>query len=189
MQAPDLPMPILFHPLKHHLGYIRAFIDAYGCSSAVASNKIREALLTIGNSQLDLYTGILSQEAIAEEIAEFLGKEQLLRPELYRRFLQEGQGYRLVKLSDATDWVLLWGEDENRFVHIHPARYAHNTCRVKATALKTVIAVLIYLRQSGEKEINTNLVNKIRQRWLELPPVRIFSIDEGAGKLFNLIST
>jgi hypothetical protein len=50
-----LPTPILFHPLKHHLGRIKEFLGWVGSPSPVELVELKQGLLTLGESQLDLY--------------------------------------------------------------------------------------------------------------------------------------
>ena len=56
------PIPILFHPLKHHLGYLQHFIPNS------TEEEFYNANTRIGASQMDLYCGELSPRSIAQEI-------------------------------------------------------------------------------------------------------------------------
>lgn len=179
-----LAEPILFHPLKHHLQYIRYFIKTAGMSNDA---KIKAALLTIGASQLDLYTGELDPQQIANETLTFLQQHGILSPEDYSIYLAaRGADYRIIRLSDKTDWVLRWGVQLNRYVHLHPARWAYNTIRVKATTLKTAIATLA-LSYRTESEVNLSLINRARTELLGLSQIKYFPINEGLGKVINLL--
>jgi hypothetical protein len=84
--------------------------------------------------------------------------------------------------------VLRLGEQENRYVHIHPGRYATHTIRVKAGTLKTAIAVSIWKKKFNCTEITLALVNRVRKEILYTSPVKSFSADEGLGKLIQLIN-
>jgi hypothetical protein len=77
-----LPEPILFHPLKHHLLYIKAFIQEQHTEA-----ETKATLLTIGSSQLDLYTGKLPLRQIASEVILYLQENELLQPDLYQNYL------------------------------------------------------------------------------------------------------
>jgi len=181
----DLPVPILFHPLKHHLGYIKAFIQTQVDQSP---QQIARQLQRIGNSQLDFYTGNLSPTQIADEVISYLQNYSLLNPEAYLKYLSGQENhYRTVTLSDGTDWVLRWGIVADRYVHLHPARYAAQTIRVKAISLKTAIAATIAARLLNTT-IDLQLVNHVRTQWLDLPPLTSLSPAKGAGSLINLLN-
>ncbi|MBC5776018.1 hypothetical protein H8S95_18220 [Pontibacter sp. KCTC 32443] len=181
----DLPAPVLFHPLKHHLGYIRTFISNHVRNR---QQEIAPALQSIGRSQLDFYTGHLSPASIASEVILYLDRHQLLQPDAYLSYLSgRDNHYQTITLSDGTDWVLRWGVITDRYVHLHPARYASQTIRVKAVSLKTAIAATIAAQQLNTS-IDLQLVNHVRAQWLYLPPLTVLTPTEGAGKLIVLLN-
>ncbi|WP_188503200.1 hypothetical protein [Pontibacter amylolyticus] len=168
MLRPDLPQPILFHPLKHHLVYIRQFIQAH---SEADDSFLQAQLRTIGSSQLDLYLGELSALQIADETILYLQKHHTLAPEAYRLYLSgSGAAYQLISLSDESEWVLRWGVVEGRHVHLHPARYSRYTLRVKANTLKSAVAVSMAVRRY-KQPLSLALVNQVRTQWLGLAPI------------------
>ncbi|MFD3002251.1 hypothetical protein ACFS7Z_17905 [Pontibacter toksunensis] len=186
MFSAQLPAPILFHPLKHHLSYIQAFVEH---NATTPGAELKSALLTIGGSQLDLYAGPLSPLQIATEVLQHLGKLHLVQPTAYQQYLATADAaYRLVTLSDGTDWVMRWGVVEGRYVHLHPARYAQYTLRVKANVLKTAIAAVITAKKQGKiAAMDTQFINEVRAEWLALPPVKDLSFSEGLGSIIALI--
>lgn len=185
MFSPQLPEPILFHPFKHHLGFIVDYIQA---SKSISSYQLRQDLLTLGTSQLDLYLGPLGSTQIANETVAYLTEHNLLSPQAFQFYLQSsGSDYRCVTLSDNTDWVLRWGVVENRYVHLHPARYTSHTIRVKAAALKTAIATVIVSSQLRLPATDINAINKVRTEWLGLSPVKWVNEQEGIGKFMRLL--
>ncbi|WP_181885269.1 hypothetical protein [Pontibacter diazotrophicus] len=186
MFSAQLPAPILFHPLKHHLSFIKAFVEH---STATPEAELKAALLTIGGSQLDLYTGPLSPLQIATEVLQYLQERHLQQSDVYQEFLNTaGTGYRLVPLSDGTDWVMRWGVVEGRYVHLHPARYARYTLRVKANVLKTAIAAVIAASRCAENAVmDTPFINQVRAEWLAMPPVKDLSLSEGLSSMIALI--
>ncbi|WP_114782182.1 hypothetical protein [Botryobacter ruber] len=185
MFLPDLPKPVLFHPLKHHLGYIREFIRQ-GTQAAPAA--LKADLLTLGSSQLDLYTGQLTPLQLAEEVIQQLQHRHVLEPEAYRQFIGAADSdYQIITLADGTDWVLRWGVEAGRHVHLHPARYAANTIRVKANALKTAVAMVTAAAKYKTAAADLPLLNQVRHEWLGLPPVKALPSDEGAAKLVKLL--
>ncbi|GAB3195168.1 hypothetical protein ABID22_004096 [Pontibacter aydingkolensis] len=185
MFSPDLPAPILFHPFKHHLGFILAYIKA---NQSIDLIQFRADLLTLGTSQLDLYFGPLDAVQIADETVLYLQQHDLLTPAAFRHYLGSGgQDYRCITLSDTTDWVLRWGTVNDRYVHLHPARYASHTTRVKAAALKTAIATVIASAQLGLPASEISTINKVRTEWLGLSPVKWVNKPEGIGKFLKLL--
>ena len=144
---------------------------------------------TIGSSQLDLYTGPLSQQQIAREVLQYLEERHLLQPLAYQHYLAaSGTSYQIATLSDGTDWILRWGVVEGRHVHLHPARYARHTLRVKAAVLKIAIAALLSTKKSGENTVmDTAYINRVRAAWLALPPVKDLSLSEGLLHVIGLL--
>ena len=187
MFSAQLPAPILFHPLKHHLGYIKSFIAQ---SPTTPEAELKAALQTIGSSQLDLYIGRLAPVQIAAEVLQYLEEHRLQHPVRYQEhLLATGTSYRLLTLSDKTDWVLRWGVVEARHVHLHPARYSARTLRVKANVLKTAVAALIAAKRRGENtETDVPYINEVRAAWVALPPVKDFDISEGLRHMLALLT-
>ena len=184
MLYPDLPQPILFHPLKHHLGYIREFIKR---QTDTEDSFLQTQIRTLGSSQLDLYLGPLSAQQIARETTLYLQAHHLLEPNAYRLYLTPTEGaYRLIALSDESKWVLRWGIIAGRHVHLHPARYSQQTLRIKANTLKTAVAVSIAIRRYRQS-LNLKLVNDLRTQWLKLPPIPTFPPDGTLAKLVRLL--
>jgi hypothetical protein len=185
MFSSELPEPILLHSLKHHVGFIRSYILKNTHSSLVAINS---DLRTIGSSQLDLYYGPLLPEQIAHEVIIYLSENNLLHSDSFELFVKSvDRDYQCLKLSDGTDWVLRWGIIKGRYVHLHPARYAAYTIRVKAASLKTAIAIALAVCKHQTIDVDKEFVNKIRREWLGLTPIKTWNTEVGAGKLLKLI--
>ncbi|GHA68579.1 hypothetical protein [Pontibacter akesuensis] len=182
MFTQQLPEPVLFHALKHHLDFIEGFVQE---SVRVPEQQLIKALRTIGSSQLDLYLGPLSPQQLAREAILYLQERQLLQPEPYLRHLGSA-GFQVLPLSDGSDWTLRWGLAENRHVHLHPARYARHTLRVKANHLKSAIAAAVASIKYN-RSIDLDLLNQVRHAWLALPPVKAYTSDEGLGSILQLV--
>ncbi|MFD2248514.1 hypothetical protein [Pontibacter ruber] len=180
--SPDLPKPILFHPLKHHLQYIREFARQ---STQLPEQELKKVFRRIGGSQMDLYLGALSPLQVSEEVILYLQQQGLLQPEVFKHYLGLG-GYRLCTLSDGSVWALRWGVYEGRYVHLHPGRYSNHTIRVKANHLKTALAVAI-ASTTYKQPLSLELMNQVRTQWLDLSPVPGFTSEEGLGKIIELI--
>lgn len=187
MFSAQLPAPVLFHPLKHHLGYIKAFVAQ---SPTTSETELKAALQTIGSSQLDLYMGPLPPGQIAQEVLQYLNERCLQHPVLYQEFLlATGTAYRLLTLSDKSDWVLRWGVVEARHVHLHPARHSAHTLRVKANVLKTAIAAAIAAKRGSENRgMDAQYINEVRAAWVALPPVKDFNQSEGLRHMLALLA-
>lgn len=180
--APGVPEPILLHLLKHHLGYIQAYVRL---ALARPLPELALELRTIGSSQLDLYLGPLQPAQLAQEVLEQLQTQRVLSRGAYLTYLGTS-GYRSLTLSDGSIWTLRWGLQPHRHVHLHPSRYALHTLRIKANHLKTAIVVHIAANQQNAA-ISLALVNQVRAQWLQLPPVIGYTSSEGLGKVLTLL--
>ncbi len=150
--------------------------------------EVAARLTTLGNSQMDVYTGALLPAAIAEGVAGYLSEYHLLEPGAYAGWLQTAGGYRLVTLSDQSEWVLRWGEVPGSYAHIHPARYSPFSIRVKASTLKTAIVVCIWHRLSPHEQPHLTEINQLRRAWLQLPPMRSVEEAEGLRRLLTRLT-
>ena len=91
---------------------------------------------------MDLYLGSLNPRQISNEIINKIKNFGLYTYIKYRKWLsEEGKQYKQIDLSDTSVWMLRFGNEKDRYIHIHPGRYSPNTMRVKAKTLKTAIAV------------------------------------------------
>ncbi len=172
---------IEFNKLKHHLGTIATFVRQNAGKSKFAANEV----LKIGHSVSDVYTGILSVENILEEIAEYLQNMNCTNIEQYGKWIYSGgEDYRLLKLSDSSEWTLRIGEKENKFVHVHPCRNQNLTIRLNASTLKTAILFLVSFY--GQEHIDLKeKINEVRVKYLTLPPIKSI---ESSEKLIEIIS-
>jgi hypothetical protein len=97
-----VPEPILINRLKHHLGYVRNFVEDH---MAATPEEIGFKLLCLGESQMDMYIGKMSVEEIAHEIIYQLQAASRFEKELFVDFLHEKQtGYATLQASDGTTW-------------------------------------------------------------------------------------
>lgn len=162
--------PILFNPLKHHLGFIKEFIN-YRIENDLYSdnnNLIRE-LKHIGTSVMDVYTGSFTVEDICREVFEFLVKNKIAgRKEFSRWAGEKMKDFKIISLSDGSQWTLKFHENILRFVHIFPSRNSQHTFRVKSNTLKSA---LLYYRIIGKDFITADDLNKVRTL-LGLSPIK-----------------
>lgn len=166
----SVPEPFQFNPLKHHLMHIREFISERltGEKSTDLKGLIKE-LKHIGTSVMDVYTGSLEAGDIFQEVLEFLDKNKLNN----RRIFSDWTGikfndFKIVTLSDSSQWMLKYHNDESRYVHIFPSRQSPHTFRVKANTLKSAILYYIII---GKDYISRKDLNNARSL-LGLSPVK-----------------
>ncbi len=172
------PIPILFHPLKHHQGYLQYFIQHS------SEEEFYAAIPRIGASQMDLYCGELSPHSIGQEILGQLKESGVETETDFISFLANKQGYQNLTISDGSTWTLLRGDDPERYVHIHPARYARHCIRVKAGALKTAI---LMLRHDLTPTCETEQVNALRKS-IGLSPIKHLQVSEGIGRIWEVLT-
>ncbi len=178
----QIPQPILFNPLKHHLGFIKDFIEL----NIDAPAPLKVQLLTgglpaplgggssislrhIGSTVMDIYTGKLSVSRICDEIKEYLKVHNLADIEKYSAWTGiSPDSFRIITLSDDSQWTMKVHNDLKRFVHIFPARNSKYTFRVKGNTLKSA---LVYIIVIGKDMVTGEDLNKVRPL-LGLSPVK-----------------
>ncbi|HPY74930.1 MAG TPA: hypothetical protein PLB63_05900 [Planctomycetota bacterium] len=175
---------IIYNEGKHHLSTILSniYIKAQENKEEFIQ-KVQQA----GDGILDIYMGKLTTENIKREILEKLSAYHVHDKATYEQFLQthgkivrQGYYYNLA-LSDTTIIILRAGDQEQGYIHIHPARYSPNTLRVPAKAFRTAV-LSIYLSISNQESMDIALINKARSM-LQLPP-----IDKKSNKIFEIIN-
>jgi len=181
----QIPPPINLNCWKHHAGFIKKQIESV--KEIKELDQLKVYLLKIGESQMDLYFGEYSPINISKQILDYLHRNRLCSPDLYKDWLsKDGIDYQLVELKDKSIWTLRLGDDAERYVHIHPGRYSLNTVRIKATTLKTAIFLLCFEQLGEIKSFETETVNQIRIKFLNEPPLKSFSSASGLGRLIDL---
>ncbi len=166
----EIPEPILLNPLKHHLGFIREFIYQKTEKDADAdqSNMIRE-LKHLGTSVMDVYNGSLQINEICCEVITFLEKKELFERKLFLEWTgKKLDDFKIISLSDESQWTLKYRESCQRFVHIFPARGSRFSFRVKSNTLKSA---LLYYILIGKDFITADDMNRVRPL-LGLSPIK-----------------
>jgi len=166
----QIPEPILFNPLKHHLGFIREFIykKTEIEHNSDTKNLIRE-LKHLGTSVMDVYTGSILINNICKEVKEILEQKNLLERELFSIWTGiKMDDFRLISLSDGSQWTLKYHDNSRRFVHIFPARASQHTFRIKSNTLKSA---LLYYILIGKDFITGDDLNRVRPL-LGLSPIK-----------------
>ena len=182
-----VPKPIKLNCWKHHAGFIKTRVGLFRDERQIED--LLRILLKIGESQMDLYLGKLVPNAISEFVIKELKKNKLNEINSYKQWLyNEGKDYKLVELPDKSIWTLRLGIEAKRFIHIHPGRYSPHTKRVRASTLKTAICTLFFASINNNPSIDTMLINKIRKKYLNEPPVKVISPQHGLGKLLSIFA-
>jgi hypothetical protein len=165
----QIPEPFLFNPLKHHLGFIREFINLKIDESSIEINTLTKELKHLGTSVMDIYAGSMPIISICKEVEEFLKERYLLKRKLFSVWAGINMNeFRLISLSDGSQWTLKYHNNEIRYVHLFPARSSPHSFRVKSNTLKSA---LIYHILIGKDFITGNDLNKVRPL-LGLSPVK-----------------
>jgi hypothetical protein len=166
----QIPEPVLFNPLKHHLGFIREVMIKSAESIREADQRvIIKELKHLGTSVMDVYTGSLAISAICSEVMSFL-KEKGLTAEIHFSSWAgtKAREFRIISLSDDSLWTLKYYDNVTRFVHIFPARGSSHSFRVKSNTLKSAILYYIIV---GKDFITGDDLNKVRPL-LGLSPIK-----------------
>jgi hypothetical protein len=182
-----VPPPVLFNAYKHHAGALRRYIAEAARQGEPGLVAMAARLVVIGNELMDLYTGDLAPEGIAARVLDLLNKEGRLALGPYKEWLQGQGGYGVLTLEDSSCWVLRLGDEADRYVHVHPARWKPHTRRVRANVLKTAVMVLADVGAHGGDPLSVKRVNAVRQTYLGLSPVRELAGDQGLSVVIDLL--
>ncbi len=185
----EAPQPVLFNAWKHHGAALRRHIRATIDGDPPALDALARNLVVAGTELMDLYLGALTPREIGEGVLAALRADNLLSLVAYRAGVEANGGYRMLTLADdASQWVLRMGDEADRWVHVHPARWAPQTCRVKANVLKTAVMVLAYTGVHGGEPMDVALVNQVRRDYLKLAPLgHNLASDQGIGQTINVL--
>lgn len=167
---PEIPEPVLFNPLKHHLEFIRGFIyQKTEGNQPGKQNALIKELKHLGTSVMDVYTGSLPVNEICNEVIGFLKEKELSKSESFSGWTGTGmKEFRIISLSDGSQWTLKYHDNNLRYVHIFPARGSQHTFRVKSNSLKSA---LLYCILVGKDFITGDDLNRVRPL-LGLSPIR-----------------
>jgi hypothetical protein len=180
-----IPEPVLFNPLKHHLGYIREFVLAKteGVNSNDQKLLVRE-LKHLGTSVMDVYTGSLPVTAICRETMFFLREKGMISKELFGNWTgKKMTDFKIISLSDGSQWTLKYNDSSQRFVHIFPARGSMHSFRVKSNTLKSA---LLYHILVGKDFITGDDLNRVRPL-LGLSPIKDPTDTEAITEMIEIL--
>jgi len=173
----QIPEPFLFNPLKHHLGFIKDFmnIKTEGGPESNIKDIIKE-LKHLGNSVMDVYSGLLSVIDICKEMKDFLSENNILQSEQFSLWTgTNAESFRITPLSDGSQWTLKFHDNPLRYIHLFPARASQHTFRVRSNTLKSALGYNILI---GKDYITGDDLNKVRPL-IGLSPIKD-SIDNEA---------
>jgi hypothetical protein len=180
-----IPEPFQFNPLKHHLAFIREFIFARLNEENGTDIKIlvRE-LRRIGTSVMDVYTGSLSVDEICKEVIYYLESKRINSDKVFSAWTgKDFHDFRIITLSDASQWTLKYHDNKARYAHLFPARASPHSFRVKANTMKSAILYYILI---GKDFITGNDLNQARVL-LGLSPVKEPVDSEAITEMIELI--
>lgn len=161
--------PFQFNPIKHHLGFIKEFLSRSIDSNTSDILTLKKDLRNIGSSVMDVYTGKLTIKTICEETGDYLMSRNLDAFESFSKWAGANfDCFRIVRLSDNSQWTLKFHDNPRRYVHIFPARNSQFTFRVKSNTLKSA---LMYNIMIGKDLVTGDDLNKVRPL-LDLSPVK-----------------
>lgn len=159
----DIPVPLLFNPLKHHLGFIRYFIEENSREHKIAGDgPVIKELKHIGGSVMDVYSGELKYTEICDELLCYLNTKKLADRSRFLNWAgDDPKDFRTIYLSDGSQWILKYYEHEQRFVHLFPARFSPHSFRIKANTLRSAILYQIFKGNDFITEENLNTARAI----------------------------
>lgn len=165
----QIPEPFLFSPLKHHLDFMREFINLKTDKPHSDIKDLIKELKHLGTSVMDVYTGSLEIRNICNEVEADIRQKGLLNMESFADWAGiKKDSFRIISLSDNSQWTLKFHDNKVRFVHIFPARNSQHTFRVKSNTLKSA---MIYYILIGKDLVTGDDLNKVRPL-LGLSPIK-----------------
>jgi hypothetical protein len=183
-----VPPPVLFNCFKHHAREIAARITAsVAAGEPTAAFAERLIVLGTGDQPSDLYLGAAAPADLAAEATTRLADAGAGDRGAFTRWVGEAGGYRTLTFGDGCDWVFRVGDVPDRWVHMHPGRYATHTIRAKTIHLRTAVTALHAAGATGADPFALDLVNAARADHLGLPPIPDLPRDVGLGRIIGLL--
>ncbi len=165
----EIPIPVTYNPYKHHYKFL---LEAVKDWSRMSWEEIAPNMLLIGNNLIDFYLGELTVKEVANQTIAYFERAGIKGKSEFLEWLDPPHWKKIV-LSDASEWLIKQGNDEKRFIHIHPAKFSPHTIRVRAVTLKTVLALEIeQIKIQAVATQNLVHVNRVRSEFLNLSPVK-----------------
>ena len=180
-----IPIPLLFNPLKHHLGFLKDFIEKNSDSlNHKGDNEIVKELKHIGGSVMDVYSGELNVPEICYEFLCHLKTKRLTGRSVFMKWAGTGEkDFRTVYLSDGSQWVLKFYNHEDRYVHFFPARLSPLTFRIKANTLKSAVLYQVFIGKDYITEEDLNIARAMAG----LSPIKEVLDTEAISEMIELL--
>lgn len=181
----QIPVPILFNPLKHHLGFIKEFIEINCGNNSMADNQaIVKELKHIGGSVMDVYSGSLTYNEIGDELLRYVRTKKIAKLSEFHKWAgMDTNDFRTISLSDGSNWVLKYYDHEQRYIHSFPARSSPYSFRIKANTLKSAILYQIFIGKDFITEEDLNISRAIAG----LSPVRDIFDTEAITEMIEML--
>ncbi len=176
--------PVAFNPYKHHLGFLKQKIQEW---KTQPWDQVHHEILLIGTNLIDVYHGDLTVKQIFEQVLDFSEKKGLTDAIKLDEWLGHHE-YRKIMLSDRSQWVVRQGQKPAYFLHIHPAKHSPYTNRIRASTLKTAIALYVVGLPLQEGKLHLPAVNHIREEKLGLSPIKNIEHGKGISLVCSLFS-
>ncbi len=177
---------IEFNPLKHHLDYIRNFLKEN--KNNTPANIVRK-LKIIGHSATDVYLGRLKVNEILSEISDYLNAHNLFnKNNFFEWVFNNSLKYRIISISDGSNWTLRFGNNPAKFIHLHPARNQPMVLRLKANTLKSALLFLTVGNGLRNKNYSDKIMNNLREIYLALPPLKSLNESSRLEYLIKLLT-
>jgi len=168
----EVHRPVLFNTFKHHAGALRVRITRLAEAGPAAMAEFGTRLAVLGTKLMDLYTGALWPADISRRIIDQLQGDHRLAPEPFRNWVAQQADYAVVEFpEDGSRWVLRLGDEQDRYIHLHPGRWSPATVRVRANVLKTAILAITHARIHDGDPMDRAVINEVRQQFLDLSPL------------------
>jgi hypothetical protein len=184
-----VPAPVLLNTWKHHAAALRCRIHLAAEAGQAGLDELADNLIVIGTELMDLYVGRYSPAEIAGKVLAALRADNRLALDAYRAWVRAAGGYQVIELAeDASRWCLRLGDETDRYVHVHPARWAPETRRVRANVLKTAVMTLACAGVHGGNPLELARVNQVRKDYLGLAPLgKDLAGDQGIGAVIDVL--
>lgn len=183
----QVPEPFILNCRKHHLGFLKYWVDRSIDPKNESFLDLKKNLLLIGESQMDLYTGTLYPAEIADQIYTTLLTQNVHQKRDFENWIESPPcGYKNFVIADNSSWTIRKGKEKHRYIHIHPSRYSLHSIRIKANTLKTLIAIK-FLITVENRNLTLELLNEARLSFFNAPPVKSMTAIKGIEKTMNLL--
>ena len=180
------PKPFILNTIKHHFDSIGKLIKQ-ARSGMINEEELGLQIKRVGRSMIDLYHGKLTPGEIFGEIRAHLEKRDFFEPAAYTHFIASSpKQFRNVSLRDGSNWTLLLGYEQGRYIHIHPSRGSAQTMRVGAMALKTAIYLMTFYSEKRNDIVLVDVVNAVRERYLQEAPIKNETYTKGLRRALSL---